>query len=209
MTRLCRHIALGFAGISIATTFEFAGASAAHAVSLIDGATAAAAFAGNSVASGYRAAPALMLGIAILAAIPFLALGARLFERMRQADEVTRRYHSGAPENVDVVGEAAAVPGHAFVEVIGTQNGRYAILRDMLRIGREDDNDIRIPSRGVHRYHAAIHREDFADWWITDLSGTDGNGLVVNGQRCSDALLHDGDVIQLGPGRLKFHAGFA
>jgi pSer/pThr/pTyr-binding forkhead associated (FHA) protein len=86
---------------------------------------------------------------------------------------------------------------------------RCAIPRDMLRIGREDDNDIRIPSGAVHRYHAAIHREDYDDWHITDLSGVEGNGMIVNGRRCCEAQLRDGDLIQLGPGRLRFRAGSA
>ncbi len=77
----------------------------------------------------------------------------------------------------------------------------------MLRIGRAEDNDIRIPSEGVQRYHAAISREDFGDYSITDLTGLDGSGVIVNGQHCGAARLHDGDIIELGPGRLRFHAG--
>ena len=86
---------------------------------------------------------------------------------------------------------------------------RCAIQRDMLRIGREDDNDIRIPNSSIHRYHAAIHREEYDDWHMTDLSGVEGNGLIVNGRRCFEARLTDGDLIQLGPGRLRFRDGFA
>ena len=74
---------------------------------------------------------------------------------------------------------------------------------------REDDNDIRIPNGSIHRYHAAIHREEYDDWHITDLSGVEGNGLIVNGRRCCEARLTDGDLIQLGPGRLRFRDGFA
>ena len=77
----------------------------------------------------------------------------------------------------------------------------------MLRIGREDDNDIRIPSTPCTATTQPSTAKIKKDWHITDLSGARGNGIRVNGQRCSDADLSDGDVIELGPGRLRFRAG--
>ena len=167
------------------------------------------------IAKGYKVAPALMLGIAVLAAIPFLALTPPLVAWLRRPKDATQRYQGGTSGEVtgNIDGEDVNVPSQAFLEVVGPSPNvpgrRFAILHDMLRIGREDDNDIRIPSGAVHRDHAAITREDFDDWRITDLSGIDGNGIAVNGQRCSDARLHDGDVIQLGPGKLRFRAAYA
>lgn len=169
----------------------------------------------ETILRGFDAAPALMLCFALVVAVPLAVLALRAVAWLRRAPEQTRRYRrrplSVAEEDVsaNIVGDAIKVAGqaHASVEVVGERGAHYAILRDMLRIGREDDNDIRIPSNAVHRYHAAIHREDIGDYWITDLSGTDGNGLIVNGQRCGDARLNDGDLIELGPGRLRFHAG--
>lgn len=161
------------------------------------------------IGDGYHAAPALMLGLALLAIMPFLAVIAPVVERVRRPVDATRRYNAGTGDDISsaITGEAAGQPAHAFVEVVGSSGTRFAILHDMLRIGREDDNDIRIPSTAVHRYHAAIYREHRDDWHIADLSGSEGNGIRVNGQRCSDARLHDGDVIDLGPGRLRFRAG--
>lgn len=166
---------------------------------------------GSAIAGGYDAAPALMLCLGLALAFPLVIFGVRLFGAVRARADVTRRYKPGKVEAVQIQIEGAdtAAPAHAFVEVEGAGARRFEIARDMLRIGREDDNDIRIPSGAVHRYHAAIHREDLDAWYITDLSGTGGNGITVNGRRCSDARLADGDIIQLGPGRLKFRAGFA
>lgn len=167
----------------------------------------------ETILRGLDAAPALMLCFALVISVPVSVLALRAMAWLRRAPDTTRRYRRNtilaAEEDVSVniVGDAVKIPGHASVEVVGAKSAHYAILRDMLRIGREDDNDIRIPSKAVHRYHAAIHREDIGDYWITDLSGTDGKGLVVNGQRCGDARLNDGDLIELGPGRLRFHAG--
>ena len=165
-----------------------------------------------SVASGYRAAPALMLGLAASVAIPVLAFASRSISWASRGPDATRRYRGRAlalpdGDGDDIASQAVTLPGHASVEIVGAEVQPFSIRRDMFRIGREADNDIRIPSFAVHRYHAAIHRETFGDYRITDLSGNEGNGLVVNGRRCSDAQLADGDLIELGPGRLRFHNG--
>lgn len=101
----------------------------------------------------------------------------------------------------------APTEAHAFVEVLSPAAARVEILHDMLRIGREADNDIRLRSDTVHLYHAAIYRQDAGTYCIADFAGTAGDGVRVNGERCEEALLHDGDLIELGPGRLRFHAG--
>lgn len=165
-----------------------------------------------AIFEGYRAAPALMLGLALAIGLPMLTVLARIIRPLTRSHDATRRYRPGRDDGFDAeVAAAMSGPGcHPFVEIeAGGRGVRCTILRDMLRIGREADNDIRIPSGSIHRYHAAIHREDYDDWHITDLSGVEGNGLIVNGRRCCEARLSDGDLIQLGPGRLRFRAGFA
>jgi FHA domain len=169
----------------------------------------------HAISQGYHVAPALMLGLAIIAAMPVVAFASRIAEWSRRGANATRRHRGRFEPDVSggISGDGTEIENglsaRAFLEVVGSSGTRYAILRDMMRIGREDDNDIRIPSGAVHRYHAAIHREDLGDWHITDLSGVEGNGIAVNGQRCGDARLHDGDVIELGPGRLRFRAQYA
>ncbi len=153
-----------------------------------------------SWSAGYRAAPALMLGLLALIALPltaFLASVARWWQRRRMR-----------PVMQPVVADLSVpLHRHAFLELLNERGRRVALMHDMVRIGREHDNDIRIPSKRVHRYHAAIHREDFGTYRITDLAGADGNGVSVNGALCSEAELEDGDLIELGPSRLRFHAG--
>lgn len=166
----------------------------------------------SAISEGYRVAPALMLGLALAIASLLLAISmwvarytacfsAEAARRCRIVSE------HGAPEAA-LTREPAllAHTGQPFVEIeAGRSTTRCAIAGDMLTIGRGDDNDIRIPSRAVHRYHAAIHRED-DNWHITDLSGVEGAGLTVNGRRCGETCLSDGDLIRLGPGKLRFHA---
>ncbi|MEL7049272.1 MAG: FHA domain-containing protein, partial [Pseudomonadota bacterium] len=78
------------------------------------------------------------------------------------------------------------------------------IQGDLLRIGREADNDIILKSKTVHRYHAVIRRSRDAGYVLIDLSGEGGNGVYVNGHRIHDAQLQDGDEFTLGKARLKF-----
>ncbi len=86
---------------------------------------------------------------------------------------------------------------------------RFNLARTLLRIGRETDNDICLEDVTVHRYHAAVHRTEDAEFVITDLSSAGGNGVVVNGRAVSEARLSNGDAIQLGNARLKFNTGSA
>ncbi len=162
-----------------------------------------------AIAAGYRAAPALMLGLAMLVAVPAISVVCWLYLGVQHRSRLARiAAERGAPAEDE---PAPALPGHAFVEMVGptlsSSRARFAILNDMLRIGREEDNDVRISEDAVHRYHAAILREDFGCYRITDLSGGEGNGVRVNGQPCEDVRLRDGDLIELGSGRLRFHAG--
>lgn len=198
--------AVAVASIVVPTTAEALDGAQALAI-----ASDTAGFVHTAVVSGYAAAPALMLGLAFALAFPVLAVFLRITRWAGRPDEATRRYRRRHRRDVsgDISGDMQPSSTLAFLEVEGAAPRRFVIPRDMFRIGREDDNDIRIPSGAVHRYHAAIHREDYDGWHITDLSGVEGNGIVVNGRRCSDAALHDGDVIELGPGKLRFRAGFA
>ncbi|WP_245279907.1 FHA domain-containing protein [Hyphomicrobium sp. 99] len=185
-------------------------AHAGGAETVIDTSLRFASVAEELFSAGYRAAPALMLGVVLATVLPLLAMLMKVSEPLRRSPDATLRYRPGRNEKFEaevanILGSRNRLP---FVEIESTgRKMRCAILRDMLRIGREHDNDIRIPSRSVHRYHAAIHR-DLDDWHITDLTGVESNGLIVNGRRCCEARLNDGDVIELGPGKLRFRAGF-
>lgn len=161
-------------------------------------------FAQAAIARGYDLAPALMLGLALLAVVPMIAIISPIVFHLSQPEAATRRCRPRASDDGDILGNVTTRSAIAYLEVVGVTGKRFAIERDMLRIGREDDNDVRIPSRNVHRYHAAIYRQHLHDWHIADLSGFSGNGIRVNGKPCRDALLTDGDIIELGPGRLRF-----
>ncbi|AHB48101.1 signal peptide protein [Hyphomicrobium nitrativorans NL23] len=174
------------------------------------------------IAASYARAPALVLGLTALVAAPPLALVGFLFlRRDAEADDIAeletqliQRGRGGdEPEPRDAVrtGHVALRPLAAWVEVLNGNEvapdaePRYGLPRALiLRIGRESDNDVQLTHTTVHRYHAAIHRTEDAEFVITDLSSVDGNGVVVNGRAVAEARLANGDVIELGKARLKF-----
>lgn len=157
----------------------------------------------------YSRAPALMLVLAALIALPPLAIAGLMLRRQRRSPDSTvllsrpaRRGATGA-RNVTTRTELSAWPTEAWVELAGR---RHVVGRAMLRIGREADNDVCLSEKTVHRYHAVIRRTTDGDVVITDLSGADGNGVLINGARVGEGRLRPGDVIGIGEVKLKFDA---
>jgi pSer/pThr/pTyr-binding forkhead associated (FHA) protein len=101
--------------------------------------------------------------------------------------------------------EVLAWPTEAWVELAGTGQ-RHVIGRAMLRIGREADNDICLSEKTVHRYHAVIRRTTDGEVVVTDLSGAEGNGVLINGARVGEGRLTKGDLIGIGEVKLRFDA---
>ena len=172
--------------------------------------------------ASFARAPALVLGLGALMAVPPLALlGLWVSRREAQSVAVSEartqvrrvsRDAKAAPRDGVRTGHIPLRPLAAWVEVVdagaeaGSREQRYSLARTLLRIGRETDNDICLQDITVHRYHAAIHRTEDAEFVITDLSSAAGNGVVVNGRAVTEARLASGDVIELGNARLKFSA---
>jgi len=177
----------------------------------------------NWIAASYTQAPALVLGLAVLFVVPPLALiGWMMRKREEEASslaeartQVRRAPRAPAAEPRDGVrtGHIPLRPLQAWVEIVNwadvapsAPDKKYSLARTLLRIGRETDNDICLEDITVHRYHAAIHRTEDAEFVVTDLSSAGGNGVVVNGRAVAEARLASGDVIQLGNAQLKFSA---
>lgn len=163
----------------------------------------------------YDHAPALMLGLSVLLLVPVLAIAGTVIRRSRPQPSpdatvlLTRRRQKEAKKtDTDISPKTRTVhavqPAQAWVE---TDKGeRVAIGYGMVRIGREADNDIRFSDKTVHRYHAIIRRTTDGEVMITDTSGDDGNGVLLNGARIAEARLTRGDVINIGKIKLRFDA---
>jgi hypothetical protein len=175
------------------------------------------------VAASYARAPALVLGLVALIAVPPLAVLGWLVRRKESGDldvsqqrtQVRRVARGKAADPRDGVrtGHIPLRPLEAWIEVVNRSDvapsysdQRYNLGRTLLRIGRETDNDVCLEDTTVHRYHAAVHRTEDAEFVITDLSSAGGNGVVVNGRAVAEARLASGDLIELGNARLKFLA---
>jgi hypothetical protein len=155
----------------------------------------------------YHHAPALMLVLAVLIALPPLAVAGMVMRRQKRSPDSTvllsRRSLRSARPTTTVRTELSAWPTEAWVELGGR---KHVIGRAMVRIGREADNDICLQEKTVHRYHAVIRRTTDGEVIITDLSGPDGNGVLVNGTRIGEGRLKRGDVLAIGEVKLNFDA---
>ena len=79
--------------------------------------------------------------------------------------------------------------------------GEYSLDKEVMTIGRKDDNDIRIDNLAVSGHHAKL-LTIFGDSFLEDLEST--NGTFVNGRSISKHALKNGDVITIGKHELRY-----
>jgi two-component system cell cycle response regulator len=83
--------------------------------------------------------------------------------------------------------------------IAGVDVGRiYRLNRGENILGRAEGVDVHIEDEGVSRHHAKILMFEGEPSRLVDLGST--NGSFVNSERAENAVLHDGDWIQLGRG---------
>jgi hypothetical protein len=164
--------------------------------------------------AAYERAPALLIALCAFVVLPVVALSSLLVQWM-----VGRRRRWAAIRAAELRAVAAVPVGdmpaaselplwseEAWLTVDGPGPRTLALDSRRIRIGRHEDNDVRLPDATVHRYHAVIERTPEAAFVIVDVSGEKGNGILINGARQSRARLCDGDVIKLGRTCLKFES---
>ena len=71
-------------------------------------------------------------------------------------------------------------------------------------IGRASDNQLVLKDFSVSRHHARLEQRGDT-WWVVDLGST--NGVKVNGRYVTDAMLTEGDQVQVGNFTLSYHRG--
>ena len=167
--------------------------------------------AGELLGAGYQRAPVLVLVLSALVLLPAAALfsfGLQTAARrkMKRAASRAAQLRAGAAEVSSGTNAAPLWSHQAWLTLQDGGAGTLALAGQTIRIGRHQDNDIRLPDTSVHRYHAVIEQTPDEEFVITDLSGTDGNGVRVNGERLARAQLADGDIIELGRTRMKFES---
>jgi hypothetical protein len=168
------------------------------------------------IETGYQRAPVLVIVLSALLLLPVVALisyylqrAARRRSERAAVDAMARKAESATWPGEMAAGISRSIPVrlHEAWLVVGDGGGRTLPLAlQVTRIGRHQDNDIRLTDPSVHRNHAVIERTSGDEFVITDLSGKEGNGVRINGERHERAHLVDGDVIELGRTRLKFES---
>lgn len=152
---------------------------------------------------GYARAPALMIGIAAAVVAPLFGLAGFLTHRLMAARAPLRA--EPAPIRTELAaGLGLGWPCDGWLTVEGATPLRRALPRELLSIGREDDNDLQLDDATVHRHHAVLQRTCEAQFVVRDLSGSKGNGVTVNGERVRQAALNNGDTIGIGVVVLRF-----
>jgi pSer/pThr/pTyr-binding forkhead associated (FHA) protein len=164
------------------------------------------------IESAYQRAPVLVLALSALVILPTVALislamqsGTRRLNREIALRAAERRGETESTiKEIPETAATSAPQSQGWLTVVGRPGGPTPLAGDLIRIGRQEDNDIRLADRSVHRYHAVIERTADEDFMIKDISGQVGSGVRINGEPKAEARLVDGDVIELGRMRLKF-----
>jgi uncharacterized membrane protein len=161
------------------------------------------------IGGAYQRAPILVLVLSVLVILPAVALislaaHARMRSRSRHAALRAAQRRAERGEIDETPGAAPAWPLQAWLTIEGLSSDTVPLAGQFVRIGRHEDNDIRLTDRSVHRHHAVIERTSEEVFVIADVSGKDGSGVRVNGAPTMRARLADGDVIELGRAKLRF-----
>jgi general secretion pathway protein A len=94
---------------------------------------------------------------------------------------------------------AGPPPGHVLITRDGSLLERRPLAARLL-VGRSEHNDVCLASPYLSRHHAAIVGTP-EGYYVVDLHSA--NGMTLRGKRVARAVLHDGDVLGIGPFRLK------
>jgi hypothetical protein len=205
-SRLVVALLLLAAAIGVSLTLVRAGTQTPHAVAFTQQLATAmhrsTAAVVETIRLGQERAPAVVAGLGALILVPCIALTVLFARRFGSAwvagQSDAKRMRRAA--------DAAALPrlASAWIDVDGPGRRRLRIAGELVRIGRDEENDLRLEDPKVHRHHALIQRTADAEFVILDVSGMRGNGLAVNGRRLARASLRDGDLIELGTTRVRF-----
>ncbi|MFM9850797.1 MAG: FHA domain-containing protein [Hyphomicrobiaceae bacterium] len=192
--------------IAVAPMGAADGASIARISALaVDSAGAALTLGGHLVDTlrlGQERTPAIIVGLGAVIVVPVIALVMSAGRRVRHVAELRA---SDAVRNRQAR-EAARLPrtANAWINVDGPRPIRMRMAGELLRIGRDEENDLRLADPNVHRHHALIQRTPDAEFVVLDVSGGRGNGVFVNGRPKARARLRDGDTITLGSTQVTF-----
>lgn len=137
-----------------------------------------------------------MLGLLALVVLPILApIGLLL-----------RNHTRATPKPAGVLESFVPPPRSLWIDIEGVADSRRQLGHGLVRIGRQDDNELCIDDATVHRYHAVIYTTLDGEIAIADVSGQNGNGIKIDGERVTQAMLKPGDRLHVGRVQLRIGA---
>lgn len=111
-----------------------------------------------------------------------------------------------AAEQVQVeLDELPAGVGMLVVTRGPNSGSRFALDEPLVTAGRHPDSVIFLDDITVSRRHAEVRQLEGGGYQVTDVGSL--NGTYLNRQRVEEAVLHDGDELQIGTFKLLFLAG--
>jgi pSer/pThr/pTyr-binding forkhead associated (FHA) protein len=93
------------------------------------------------------------------------------------------------------------MPGKLEFTFNSNKLGEYTLDKEVMTIGRKEDNDICIENLAVSGHHAKL-LTIFDDSFLEDMEST--NGTFVNGVAIQKHPLRNGDVISIGKHELRY-----
>lgn len=117
------------------------------------------------------------------------------------SDETTASY-SPLGEPIEHEEDLPAGAGLLVVQRGPNAGSRFLLDQDLIRVGRHPDADILLDDISVSRQHAEITRLPVG-FSVRDAGSL--NGTYLNRRRIEDAVLHNGDELQIGRFRLVFY----
>lgn len=108
------------------------------------------------------------------------------------------------PAALEPAGSTVVLAMPRLIAMDGEEQVHEFVLKPgQTSIGRSPKNNIQVPEDGVSRQHAqVIFGND--GYHLKDLGSQ--NGSSVNGQRVTDHILVDGDIVQIGTQKFLFRA---
>jgi hypothetical protein len=186
-------VGAGFAEAGVGAGGGIAGASAVLVPGVGVGAAGAAGIAGAVGLAGAAAGAAAGAGAAAAAAAGNAGYG-----------ENVRDSRKGRLTSIPTVGSPSTPTGQARLFDLNLGKA-YPLTTATLVIGRDASCDIVLDDANISRRHAQLAQDAIGTWKLTDLNST--NGTRLNGQTVTNALLRDGDEINIGVTVLEFRNG--
>ena len=157
------------------------------------------------VANGYLCTPEMIIGLGTALSIPLVALASASVRRL--ARRRAGRLRQARSSRTDPARDQGPGPkASAWLEIRDPAGARaFQIGGELLRIGRDVDNDLFLAGPGMQQFHALIRRTPEAEFVVIDVTGDGGSGITVNGKRLRTSPLQDGDRIELGKTAMTFH----